>query len=154
MTRPLAVGREAILASHDLFFAKDYDIMFLRKEPGALVGAHSGGILTGSRGILRVTLHRQERRYEMKKVRLSRRHSLSASSFPASFRRADCNGICCYSWPATLIPGRLFQYHYSPPSSFPASFYSGVNLSRCHSFPLSSLRCHCFPVSSFPSVVL
>ena len=37
MTRPLAVGRGPILASHDLFFAKNHDVMFFRRKPGALL---------------------------------------------------------------------------------------------------------------------
>ena len=37
MTRPMAAGRGAILARHDLFLAKNYDVMFFRRKPGALL---------------------------------------------------------------------------------------------------------------------
>ena len=42
MTRPLAVGRGAILTSHDLFFAKNYDVIVFRERPGALMGSAPG----------------------------------------------------------------------------------------------------------------
>ena len=50
MTRPLAVGRGAILTSHDLFFAKNYDVIVFRERAGALLPIPQAGVraLAGS----------------------------------------------------------------------------------------------------------